>query len=150
MPKYLATSTLALLLVAGCEDKKTDPVAIDAAVTWTTFAEQVTAGGQIYGQHCASCHGASGEGTDKAPRVVGLKDGALPLEPPPERKFRKTKFITVADVADFVAPNMPPGKGGSLAAEQYWAILAFDLKANGVELQSGLTPELAKTLTIPR
>lgn len=31
-----------------------------------------------------------------------------------------------------------------------WAILAFDLKANGIERQQKLTPELAATLEVPR
>jgi cytochrome c len=103
----------------------------------------------VYGAQCANCHGASGQGA-KAPRVVGLKEGALPLDPPPDRKYRKNKFVTVSDVADFVVANMPPNKGGSLPADQYWDILAFDLHANGIDLQQPLTPELAKTLTIPR
>ena len=99
--------------------------------------------------NCANCHGDSGQGV-KAPRVVGLKDGALPLDPPADRKFRKGRFVTVADVAQFVVANMPPGKAGSLTNDQYWAILAFDLHANGIDLPSPLTPEAAQTLTIPR
>jgi hypothetical protein len=82
--------------------------------------------------------------------VVGVKDGALPLDPPADRKYRKTRFVTVADVADFAVKNMPPGKGGSLTADQYWAILAFDLHANGIDLPSPLTPAVAQTSTIPR
>jgi hypothetical protein len=45
---------------------------------------------------------------------------------------------------------MPPKKGGSLPADTYWAILAFDLHANGIDLPAPLTPEMAATLTIPR
>jgi hypothetical protein len=45
---------------------------------------------------------------------------------------------------------MPPKKAGSLPADQYWAILAFDLHANGIDLPAPLTPEAAATLTIPR
>jgi hypothetical protein len=37
-----------------------------------------------------------------------------------------------------------------LTANQYWAILAFDLHANGIDLPSPLTPAQASTLTIPR
>jgi len=121
-----------------------------AAAPATSFQAQVAEGQKLYEEHCANCHGDSGEGGTKAPRVVGLAQGALPLDPPADRKYRKNRFVTVADVADFVVPNMPPGKGGSLPADQYWDILAFDLHANGVDLQQPLTPELAKTLTIPR
>jgi hypothetical protein len=46
---------------------------------------------------------------------------------------------------------MPPKAPGSLPAEQYWAILAFDLKANGIDLgDKKLDGELAKTLEVPR
>jgi cytochrome c len=85
---------------------------------------------------CASCHGASGEGGKEAPRVVGVNQGALPLDPPPGAKFRKNQFHTAADIASFVVKNMPADAPGSLSEPQYWAILAFDLKANGVELGS--------------
>jgi mono/diheme cytochrome c family protein len=115
----------------------------------TTFADQVAAGQTAYGANCAACHGDAGQG-GKGPRLVGLAQGALPLDPPADRKFRKTRFVTVGDVADFAVANMPPGKGGSLPADQYWAILAFDLHANGIDLPQPLTAEAAKTLTIPR
>jgi len=46
--------------------------------------------------------------------------------------------------------TMPPRAPGSLSAEEYWAVLAFDLSANGITLDQKLTPELAATLTIPR
>ncbi len=115
-----------------------------------TWAEQVTAGQTLYGNHCAKCHGDAGQGTDDAPRVVGLKEGALPLDPPPTRTLRKTKFTTVGDVAEFAVANMPPKKAGSLGTEEYLAILAFDLKANGIELKTPLTLQLAKETKIPR
>jgi hypothetical protein len=37
-----------------------------------------------------------------------------------------------------------------VAEEQYWAILAFDLKANGINLDQKLDGALAATLTVPR
>jgi cytochrome c len=99
-----------------------------------TFAEQATEGGKIYVAHCASCHGSSGEGSKDAPRVVGLSQGALPLDPPAGAKYRKNQFHTAADVASFVVKNMPADAPGSLSEAQYFAVLAFDLKANGVDL----------------
>jgi cytochrome c len=113
------------------------------------FIEQVAFGQTLYGQHCANCHGNSGEGR-KAPAVVGLDKGALPLDPPPGAKYRKTQFKTVADIANFVVKNMPPTAPGSLPEEQYWSILAFDLKANGIELDKKLDAALAATLEVPR
>ena len=116
-----------------------------------TFAEQVTQGQALFGEHCAKCHGASGEGTDKGPPVVGLNKGALPLDPPSTAKVRTTQFKTVADIAGFVVKNMPADAPGSLTEGQYYSILAFDLKANGINLgEKKLDGALASTLTVPR
>jgi mono/diheme cytochrome c family protein len=115
-----------------------------------TFNDQVALGGKLYGENCAKCHGASGEGSANAPAVVGLDKGALPLDPPETRKARKNKFETVADIAGFVTKNMPPKAPGSLPEEQYWAILAFDLHANGIDLDKKLDATVASTLTVPR
>jgi cytochrome c len=95
---------------------------------------QAAQGAKLFAEHCAKCHGDAGQGTKKAPPVVG-KD-ALPLDPRPTAKVRKTQFHTAQDVAAFVATKMPANKPGSLIAEQYYAILAFDLKANGVDVST--------------
>lgn len=105
------------------------------AAEGATFEAQAAEGQKLYAAHCASCHGASGEGGD-APRLVGVAQGALPLDPPKGAKHRKQQFRTAADVASFVVATMPPGEAGKLTEDQYWAILAFDLKANGVDLGS--------------
>lgn len=139
----------AAVALAACGGSQASPAA-PSSTPPATFAEQVAAGGELYGKHCASCHGAQGEGKG-APRVVGLDKGALPLDPPAAAKFRKGQFKTAGDVAAFVAKNMPPNNAGKLSDEEYFSILAFDLKANGVDLgDKKLTPELAQTLEIPR
>jgi cytochrome c len=141
-----ATLTTIVFAIGGCA---TTPAAPATTPPPASFTEQVVQGQTLYAQNCASCHGDAGQGA-KAPRVVGLKEGALPLDPPADRKLRKRQFGTVADVAQFAVANMPPKKAGSLTADQYWAILAFDLHANGIDLPSPLTPAQASTLTIPR
>jgi cytochrome c len=114
------------------------------------FAEQVKVGQALYASTCAGCHGEHGN-DGKAPKVVGLSEGALPLAPPPKSKLRTTQFKTVGDVADFVSKTMPPKAPGSLSTDDYFAILAFDLKANGIDLgDKKLDAALAKTLEIPR
>jgi cytochrome c len=144
-----AAAGAAALAWVGCASTGEGTPPATAASAAPTFANQVAEGQRLYAASCANCHGDAGQG-GKGPRVVGLAQGALPLDPPGDRKYRKTRFVTVADVADFTVANMPPGKGGSLPADQYWDILAFDLHANGVDLQQPLTAEVAKTLTIPR
>ena len=108
---------------------------------------QAEAGGPLYGQFCAKCHGDAGQGTDGAPPVVGAN--ALPLDPRPTAKARKNQFHTAKDIADFVLPNMPP-KGPKPTVEQYLDILAFDLKANGVDLtgKPALTPDMLSSIVI--
>lgn len=113
-----------------------------------TVEQQIAVGRDLYTEHCAGCHGAGGEGSAKAPRVVGLAEGALPLEPPPNAKFRKVRFETAADVGAWVAANMPPGEGGSLPEWQYWAILAFDLDANGARPAKKLDAASAKDIAL--
>ena len=66
-------------------------------------------------------------------------------------KVRKSQFVTVADVAEFAVENMPGDAPGSLSEEEYWAVLAFDLMANGIDLcDEKLDAELAASLVIPR
>jgi mono/diheme cytochrome c family protein len=144
------TICLSLLLFVACADSDETEGEVAEAKDPSTFAEQVALGMKVYGANCAECHGDAGQGTDKAPRLVGLDQGALPLDPPAERKVRKEKFVTVADVAGFAVANMPPDKAGSLSTQKYLAVLAFDLKANGIALKQMLDLDLAETLTIPR
>lgn len=109
---------------------------------------QVAKGGELYGANCASCHGANGEGKKKYPKVVG--EGALPLDPPKGAKLRKgIQFNTAKDVADFVVAKMPPKKAGKLTPEEYFAILAFDLNANGIALTEVVTADNAGSIQIP-
>jgi mono/diheme cytochrome c family protein len=125
-------STLALACAAiglsGCGGSTSSPAS--AASTSNDGEAQAERGAKLYAANCASCHGQSGQGQGTAPAVVG--NGALPLDPRPEQKFRKVQFHTAGDVGAYVAKNMPPKAPGSLADAEYWDILAFDLKANGV------------------
>jgi cytochrome c len=92
--------------------------------------DQVTVGEQLFAGQCAGCHGENGEGTEGRPALVGEK--ALPVDPPAEATARKSQLRTAQDLFDFVKSDMPPMAPGSLSDEEYWAIVAFQLKANGV------------------
>ncbi len=137
MTKTIRSTALAFTIgcVAACGGAAPEPAAPSgsgAAAAPGSVDEQVAEGAKLYASNCASCHGSGGEGNAKAPAVVGK--GALPLDPQPPSKARTAKFHTAADVFQFVKANMPPNKAGSLTDEQYAAIMAFDLKANGVDL----------------
>lgn len=96
---------------------------------------QVSRGAALYGDHCAKCHGPGGQGTRKAPAVVG--EGALPLHPRTGAK-RDVDFHSAGDVLRWVRKAMPGDDPGSLSDAEYAAILAFALQANGVDM-SGVT-----------
>jgi cytochrome c len=117
--------------VAACGGAAAEPAAPTGA-TVGSANDQAASGAKLYAANCASCHGDGGEGNANAPAVVGKT--ALPLDAPAPSKARKAQFHTAADVLHFVKENMPPKNPGSLSDEEYAAIIAFDLKANGVDL----------------
>ena len=79
----------------------------------------------------------------------GHRVGALPLDPPKGAKKRKgVQFRTAADVFAFVKKNMPLKKPGSLTDNEYAAILAFDLKGNGVDLHEKLDATNAAAIVL--
>jgi mono/diheme cytochrome c family protein len=108
-------------------------------------ATQVEQGKKLYTDKCSKCHGAAGQGTKDGPPVVG-KD-AFPLDPRPKAK-RDVKFHTAADVFAWASKNMPAKKPGTLTTEQYLAIFAFDLTANGVTLDKPLDGPAAQAIVL--
>src|SRR5947208_10695982 len=125
--KNLSLVLLAALIV---------PVTVSAAPK--TAQEQIDEGKKLYTEKCASCHGDAGQGKKDAPPVVG-KD-AFPLDPRPKAK-RDVKFHTAADVFAWASKHMPMKNPGSLTTDQYLAIFAFDLTANGIKLDKPLDGE---------
>lgn len=107
------------------------PADAPASPPAASAADEATRGATLYGEKCASCHGDAGQGGKKAPAVVG-KD-ALPLDPRSGSK-REGQFKTALDVFNYVKTKMPGDDPGSLTEDEYRAIVAFDLKANGVDL----------------
>jgi mono/diheme cytochrome c family protein len=111
------------------------------------LAQQLERGKALFGAHCATCHGDHGEGdlANKAPPLVG-KD-AFPLDARPGYN-REVKFRTAADVLWWVTKEMPGDDPGSLAVDEYIAIIAFDLSANGVALERPLDPAMAQLIAL--
>lgn len=131
----------ALLLAIGCAHGSGSGSGA-GTVAATDAKSQAAQGATLYADHCSACHGDSGQGTPGGAPPVAGKD-ALPLEPPASAKYRKATFHTARDVYDFVKANMPAKAPGTLSQDQYLAIIAFDLMANGVELagKPPFTPE---------
>ncbi|WAS92589.1 c-type cytochrome [Nannocystis punicea] len=108
------------------------------------FAAQAKRGEALYGQHCARCHGASGEG-GRGPALVG--ESALPQAPAGGE--RDVEFRTAADVYQWMKAHMPPGAPGSLGDPAYLEILAFDLQANKIDPgPAPITADSAATVTL--
>ena len=110
-----------------------------------TVKDQIDQGKKLYVKNCAKCHGDAGQGTKNAPPVVG-KD-AFPLDPRPKAK-RDVKFHTAADVFAWASKHMPAKAPGSLKQDEYLAIFAFDLDANGVKLDKPLDGEAAAKIVL--
>ena len=116
-----------------------------AAAADTTVQAQIDQGKKLYVKYCMKCHGDAGQGTKNAPPVVG-KD-AFPLDPRPKAK-RDVKFHTAADVFAWASKHMPAKAPGSLKQDEYLAIFAFDLNANGVKLDKPLDGEAAAKIVL--
>jgi mono/diheme cytochrome c family protein len=133
------------LLLIGChknEPGAKSPEPGGGAMTVTTQIEQ---GKGLYVEKCAKCHGDAGQGTSKAPAVVG-KD-AFPQQPRSGAK-RDVEFRTAADVFAWASKHMPGDAPGSLSTDQYLAIFAFDLTANGVTLDKPLDGPAAQAIVL--
>ena len=111
-----------------------------------TVTAQIDQGKQLYVDKCAKCHGDAGQGVpDKGPPVVGPE--AFPEKPRPNAK-RDVDFHTAADVFAWTSKHMPGNAPGSLTTDQYLAIFAFDLTANGVKLEKPLDGPAAQAIVL--
>lgn len=151
MQSSLRIASVLVLLLAACRESKPAPAQPTAQPTPAssprTADQQIARGGQLFVANCAKCHGDSGQGSEDAPPLVG--QGALPLDPRPEQK-RAVKFHTAQDVAQFVTTQMPPKESAraKITPDDYWAILAFALNANGVALKEPAGPGNAASIVL--
>ncbi len=139
---------LMVALMLGCMQRETRD---DGALARETFTEQAAKGRQIFADSCSRCHGDQGEGTKKAPRLIGSSEGALPLNPPRDGKERRGQFHTAQDVGMYALEYMPPLETGSLTEAAYWRITAYLLQQNGIDLgNQHLDRSVARTVALPR
>jgi cytochrome c len=140
--KYLALGLLCLAACGGAQKEPESQATATSAAAPRSSEDQVALGQRLYGQKCAECHGAKGEGTINAPAVVGAN--ALPAS----GSKRNMTFTTAQDVAAFIKKAMPANSPGTLTDEEVYALLAFDLHANGVALDNKVDPTYAGTLRL--
>lgn len=151
-----ATTTIAALiasttLIACQSSQSTNASTYSNNHAFVTADAQIAHGVKIYTNNCASCHGDAGQGTADAPFLVG--EGAF------------EDYHSALDVAVFVTKNMPPKKTKAvstserdffsvraqqpkLADRDYWAVLAFALSANGVQLAEPVGPHNASDIIL--
>ncbi len=113
----------------------------------SAVARQLEMGASAFSAKCSRCHGAAGQGSDRAPLLVGT--GALPLQPRAGQK-RTRPFHTALDVALFATQAMPPDEEirATIPEADYWAILAFALSANGVALAAPVSAQNAASIVL--
>src|SRR5262249_40994355 len=94
---------------------------------------QSMAGGRLYAQRCASCHGG------------GLADGGAP--PLSRARVLSTWTApgrTLDDLFFIIQSTMPKNEGGTLSSAEYASVLAYILERNGYSASDReLTPDRA-------
>jgi len=90
-------------------------------------------GAEIYARKCAACHGASAEGSQLGPRLVGGK-GTLNTPTPVRTIGSYWPFATT--IWDYIRRAMPPKQGGSLSASEVYSLTAFLLFRNDIIAES--------------
>jgi hypothetical protein len=86
-------------------------------------------GAEIFAKKCAACHGATAEGSPLAPRLLGGR-GTINTPQPVRTIGSYWPFATT--VWDYINRAMPQGQGGSLSANEVYALTAFVLFRNDI------------------
>jgi alcohol dehydrogenase (cytochrome c) len=110
----------------------------NAAEPTAQRAAQVERGQSSFLQNCASCHGRNLDNGEFAPAVKGRSFlnhwGARP----------------VSEFAAYLRANMPPGRTGELSKDDYTALVAFIMNANGASSDATSLPTDSAALTAIR
>ena len=134
------------LVLIACSKSEPGPKAPAPPAGPVTLEAQIERGKGLYVEKCSKCHGDAGQGVpDKGPPVVGPE--AFPLKPR-QGAQRDTDFHTAADVFAWTSKHMPGNAPGSLSTDEYLAIFAFDLTANGVKLDKPLDGPAAQAIVL--
>ncbi len=111
------------------------PVAV-RAMPLDSPATQIASGSQLYGEHCASCHGAALQGGVGPSIQLRHRIAALPSK------------STAADLARWIRLNMPLSDPGSVSRAQSYGITAFLLARSGKLIAAPLTSANATAVAI--
>jgi polar amino acid transport system substrate-binding protein len=100
---------------AGCGQQPSTP-ATPATPTPTTAGQVAMLGETVFTSHCASCHGADGQG-GTAPAVIGAR-------------AYLGKYDTAQGLFEYVATDMPAQNPGSLSHQEYLNVVGYLLVQN--------------------
>lgn len=89
----------------------------------------VEEGKRLFAEHGAAWHGAEGEGTEWAPRLVG-GIGSLDSDAPIKTVGSYWPYATT--IFSYIRRAMPADAPQSLTADEYYALTAWVLWANGI------------------
>jgi S-disulfanyl-L-cysteine oxidoreductase SoxD len=101
-----------------------------AATVFAFTAEQASQGKDLYAQYCAVCHGPDARG-GLVPQQFGQAGGKK--VPPIAGPGALSGMQNALQVYEYSKSRMPLGHPGILEDEQYLAIVAFALQANGIQ-----------------
>ena len=76
-------------------------------------------GGQVFAQHCASCHGPDGQGQSSGGKI------AFPPLWGPRSYNWGAGMASVKNAAAFIHANMPLGLAGSLSDQEAWDVATY-------------------------
>ena len=101
-------------------------------------------GAKIYAQQCANCHGPTGAEGPSLPGTADLwphhtfmaKRPVPSLVGDEETRQGMWRYPFATTIWDYINRSMPPKKGGSLSADEVYAVTAFLLYQNGILQES--------------
>lgn len=136
---FSAGLSIGTLVACGGGGTTAPPPSTGGATTGAAPAEkpkslddQVAAGEKVYGERCASCHGAKGEGKNKAPALIGPKG--------------LDEYHNAKEAYTYIHDMMPPTAPSSLTEDEYWNVTAYLIKKNELEIKEPLSAANAESV----
>jgi S-disulfanyl-L-cysteine oxidoreductase SoxD len=87
------------------------------------------AGGALFAQKCAACHGENQEGSAQAPALVGGKGTLASLHP---KMTAGSYWPFATTIFDYIRRAMPRYQEGSLKVDEVYSLTAFILYRNDI------------------
>lgn len=141
-PAVFAALIITALVVMGALYAFVAPDRADAgpAVAAPVTTDQVEAGRQLFITNCASCHGASGQGTEYGPSMVGVGaasvdfqvgTGRMPLAGPAVQAERSTPQFNQDQINQLAAYVSSLGPGPGIPDPEYASGVGGDVARGG-------------------